>query len=201
MFDLYTAATTNGQRASIMLEELGLPYRAVRVELGGDNAKKPEAMMRANPIGAIPVLIDHDRGISLSQSFAIMQYLCEREGRFLPPAGAARALVLQWMAFVMTDVISATHALYMLSGPMQAPADIVAQYEARLMRHLGLLDARLAEARHLAGDEISMADLALYPTAQMRRPLLARNPRLPHLEAWLDATGARPAVARGMAVP
>lgn len=200
MFDLYTAGTTNGLRASIMLEELGLPYRATVVDFNAALSNRPKGLLDANPAGTIPVLVDHERQVSISQSFAIMLYLCERSSRFLPQSAAGRAQVHQWMSFVMTDVISATHGLFMLAGPLKAPLPIVEQYEARLMRYLGVADHRLAQVQYLAGDEISVVDFALYPTVHFRRPLLDRNPRLTHLEGWLARVGSRAGTIRGMAV-
>ncbi|WP_210489590.1 glutathione S-transferase family protein [Microvirga antarctica] len=202
MIDLYSARTTNGLRASIMLEELGLPYRVHAVDFDADNATKPAEMMAVNPAGSIPVLIDHETGVSLSQSFAIMLYLCEKTGRFLPQEPVARAQVLQWMSFVMTDVISATHPIFVLTSELKdTPEPIIRHYEARLMRFLGQADAQLGRTPFLAGDEISVADFALYPTAAFRQKLLDRVGGVPNLRRWLTEVGARQGVARGMAVP
>jgi GST-like protein len=201
MIEIWTARTTNGLRVSIMLEELGLAYRAHAVDID-DPATKPAAMLAINPSGAIPVFRDDATGIALSQSFAIMQHLCEQEGRFLPREPVARARVLQWLAHTMTDVISATHPIFVLTSELSGtPAPIIAHYEARLLRFLGQVDAQLAATPWLAGEDVTLADFALYPTAAFRQKLMDRVGGLGHLRAWMRRMAARPGVARGMAVP
>jgi len=201
MIEIWTARTTNGLRVSIMLEELGLPYTAHAVDID-DEATKPAAMRAINPSGAIPVLLDHESGIGMSQSFAIMVHLCEKAGRFLPTEPVARARVLQWLSHTMTDVISATHPIFVLNSELKdTPPHIIAHYEGRLLRFLGQADAQLAASPWLAGDEITVADFALYPTAAFRTRLLDRVGGLPSLRRWMAAMAARPGVARGMQVP
>jgi glutathione S-transferase len=201
MIELWSARTTNGLRASIMLEELGLPYTAHRVDFD-EKAALPPAMLAINPAGAIPVMRDHETGIGLSQSFAIMLYLCEKAGYFLSTAAGARAATLQWMSFVMTDVISATHPIFVLGSELQdTPPHIIAHYEARLMRFFGVADARLESSPYLAGNDVTVADFALYPTAAFRTKLLDRMGGVPHLRDWMARMAARPGVARGMLVP
>lgn len=202
MIELWTARTTNGLRASIMAEECGLPYRAHEVDFDAPLDTRPPAMLAINPGGAIPVMLDHETGIGMSQSFAIMQYMCEKSGRFLPPSGAPRAAVLQWMSFVMTDVICATHPIFVLSAEIaDTPPYIIKHYEGRLLRFLGHADARLAQSPYLAGDAPSVADFALYPTAAFRRGLLDRAGGLPALRRWMETMAARPGVTAGMRVP
>ncbi len=199
--EIWTARTTNGLRVSIMLEELGLPYAAHAVDID-DPATKPAAMLAINPSGAIPVMLDRASGLGLSQSFAIQVHLCEREGRFLGATSAERALIWQWLSFVMTDVISATHPIFVLTSDVQdTPPHIIAHYEQRLLRFLGQADARLAAVPFLAGEAISVADFALYPTAAFRTKLLDRTGGLPHLRDWMRRMAARPGVTRGMQVP
>nr|WP_281413573.1 glutathione binding-like protein [Microvirga antarctica] len=102
----------------------------------------------------------------------------------------------------MTDIISATHPIFVLGTHLKdTPAHILAHYEARLLRYFEMADARLARNRYLAGQEICVADFALYPTAHFRRPLIERSNSTPHLERWLAEVGDRPGVTRGMAVP
>jgi GSH-dependent disulfide-bond oxidoreductase len=199
--EIWTARTTNGLRVSIMLEELGLPYTAHAVDID-DPATKPPAMLAINPSGAIPVMLDHETGIGLSQSFAIQHYLCGKAGRFLGETAAERAAILQWLSFVMTDVISATHPIFVLGSELRAtPPAIIGHYEQRLLRFLGQADAQLAKAPHLAGEAISVADFALYPTAAFRTKLLDRAGGLPHLRGWMSRMAARPGVAKGMQIP
>lgn len=201
VIEIWSARTTNGLRASIMLEELGLTYRAHLVDFD-DKASLPEEVLAINPAGAIPVMRDHETGVGMSQSFAIMLYLCEKAGRFLPTAAAARASTLQWLSFVMTDVIAATHPIFVLTAEVKdTPPHILAHYESRLMRFFGVADARLAASPHLAGEEVTVADFALYPTAAFRTKLLDRHGGVPHLRAWMARMAERPGVARGMTVP
>ncbi len=201
MIEIWSARTTNGLRASIMLEELGLPYRAHLVDFD-DKDSLPAEMLAINPSGSVPVICDHDTGIGMSQSFAIMLHLCEKAGRFLPTEPAARAATLQWMAFVMTDVIAATHPIFVLNSELQdTPPHIIRHYEGRLMRFLGVADAQLAKAPYLAGDEVTVADFALYPTVAFRTKLLDRLGGVGHLRGWMERMAARPALARGMLVP
>jgi GST-like protein len=204
MIDLYTFATGNGQRASVMLEACGLPYRVHRVDLrrGEQNAAE---FRRINPAGAIPVIVDADgpggRALTLSQSAAIMLYLAEKTGRFLPREGIGRASTLQWFAGVMTDPAAASSSIFMTglaSDP--PPAEAVRFWEARLITLLQPYDAQLAGQDWLAG-ELSIADLALYPTYAARRPLIENGQGLTHLKRWAARLGALPEVQRGMAVP
>lgn len=201
MIELWSARTTNGLRASIMLKELGLPYRAHLIDFD-DKESLPAELLAINPAGSVPVMRDHETGIGMSQSFAIMLYLCEKAGRFLPAEPGARAATLQWMSFVMTDVIAATHPIFVLNSELQdTPPHIIRHYEGRLMRFFGVADAQLATSPCLAGAELSVADFALYPTAAFRGKLLDRMGGVPHLRAWMGRMATRPALARGMLVP
>lgn len=201
VIEIWSARTTNGLRVSIMLEELGLPYRAHLVDFD-DKASLPPEMLAINPAGSVPVMRDHATGLGMSQSFAIMLHLCEQAGRFLPREPIARAAVLQWMSFVMTDVIAATHPIFVLGSEVKdTPPHIIRHYEGRLMRFFGVADAQLANSPYLAGEAISVADFALYPTAAFRGKLLDRLGGVPHLRGWMARMAERPGVARGMLVP
>ena len=197
MLDLYTFDTSNGLRVAIMLAECGLPHRVHRVDLMKGEQRTPE-FLAMNPVGAIPVLRDPDApggGITLSQSGAIMLYLAEKTGRFLPSAGAARAAALQWFAFAITDCMLATSMMFhnttLVPEKSQANADYFAE---RLARYFGVVDARLAGREWLA-DELSIADFALLPIVNFRPEVVekAGNPR--NLVAWRDRLRARPAIA------
>jgi GST-like protein len=202
VLELFTAPTTNGLRATIMLEELGVAYRAHAVEIGGASRPKPAALLKVNAAGTIPTLIDYREKISISQSFAIMQYLGEREGRFVGHDLGSRASIAQWMSFVMTDIISATHPIFVLSVQLKdTPKHIIEHYEERLIRYLRLADTQLERNPYLTGSEISIADLALFPTAHFRLPLIQKAEGTLHLQRWLEEIGRRPGVQRGMAVP
>ena len=199
MIDLYTWDTSNGLRVAIMLEECGLPYRVHRVDLMKGEQARPE-FLALNPVGAIPVLRDSEgpggAPLTLSQSGAILQYLADKTGRFMPRAPAARAVTLQWLAFAITDCMLSTamifHNTTLVPEKSQANADYFA---ARLARYFGVIDGRLAQREWLA-DELSIADFALFPIVRFRPEVIAQAGDVPHLTAWRDRLAARPAVAK-----
>jgi GST-like protein len=201
MIDLYTYATSNGQRVAIALEECGLPYRVHRVDLAKGEHKGAE-FLKVNPAGAIPAIVDDDgpggRPLTLAQSGAILLYVAGKSGRFLPADPARRALALQWLMFALTDCAPATSYLYYLSGvaPEKSEANL-AWLGQRLVAQFRVADARLAGRDWLA-DELSVADFALYPVLVARRALVDAAGDLPNLVRWGAALAAREGVARGM---
>jgi GST-like protein len=203
MLELYTFGTSNGQRASIMLEECGLPYRAHKVDLAAGAQRQP-AFLALNPAGQIPTLVDPDGPggrLVVSQSAAIILYLAEKSGKLLPAAGAERWTVLTWFMAVMTDVAPASASLFYAANRADPPApSAVALFQRRLLDAAALLDRRLAESEFLAGP-FSIADVALYPTLATRKALIDEQQGLSNLKGWIDEVGRRPGVAKGMAVP
>ncbi|MCS7268881.1 MAG: glutathione S-transferase N-terminal domain-containing protein [Geminicoccaceae bacterium] len=205
MIDLYTAATSNGQRASIMLEATGLPYRAHKVDLAAGEQRKAE-FLRLNPAGQIPVIVDHGgpggRPLVLAQSGAILIYLAERSGRFLPTDQRKRAQVLEAFMQVMTDIAPASADLFYMAKATEPPhPEVMAYCKNRFLSLLSLADRRLARHPWLAGEEISIADFALYPTVAARQAILDEAEGLSDLRRWARTMAARPDVSRGMAVP
>jgi GST-like protein len=200
MIDFYTANSSNGQRVAIMLEECGLPYRLHRLDLMAGDQRKPE-FLHINPAGAIPAIVDDDASggapLALAQSGAILLYLAEKTGRFLPSAPARHAQALQWLMQATTDTAAASATIFLLStfAPDKSEANL-RFFEDRTVKFLRIADARLAEREFLA-DELSVADFALYPIAAVRRALVDRAGDLPHLVRWMGAMAARPGVARG----
>jgi GSH-dependent disulfide-bond oxidoreductase len=198
MLDFYTWDTSNGLRVAIMLAECGLPHRVHRVDLTKGEQRTAD-FLALNPVGAIPVLHDSEgpggASVTLSQSGAIMLYLAEKTGRFLPASGAPRAVALQWFAFAITDCMLATSMMFhnstLVPEKSQANVDYFAE---RLARYFGVLDARLAGREWLA-DDLSIADFALYPIVHFRPEVLeqAGNPK--DLLAWRDRLAKRPAIA------
>jgi len=208
MIDLYTWTTPNGRKISIMLEETGLPYRVHPVDLGAGAQLAPE-FTALNPNGRIPVIVDDDAEggpYAVIESGAILVYLAEKTGRFLPPAGRARSDVVQWLMFQMGGI-----------GPMMGQAGYFAntasekipfaieRYVNESARLLEVLDTRL-DGRDFLGGEYSIADMATYPWvvagfAPLEGLLPDRVGRLAKVRAWLDRVGKRPAVERGMQVP
>ena len=200
MIDLYTFNTSNGHRASIILEECGLPYRVHKVDLAKGEQRAPD-FLNINPAGAIPAIVDHDvpgGPLKLSQSGAIMLYAAEKTGRFLPTDPARRAQALQWLMLAVTDVARASTSIFLSSAvlPDKSPAN-VAYFEEQTLRYLRVAEARLA-GRDFLADELSVADFALYPLYAVRKALVDKAGDLPELTRWSAALAARPGVDKGM---
>jgi len=138
MIDFYTADSSNGQRVAIMLEECGLPYKLVKLDLMGGEQRKPE-FLKVNPAGAIPAIVDPDgpggKPLSLAQSAAIVLYLAEKTQHFLPQDSARRAEALQWLMQATTDTAASSLGIFLLStfAPEKSDAN-VAFFEERVLR-------------------------------------------------------------------
>jgi GST-like protein len=203
MIDLYLAGTANGFRASVALEEAGLPYRAQKVDLAKDEQRSPE-FLKLNPAGLIPVIIDHDgpggKPLTLSQSGAILLYAAEKSGRLLPKDAARRTVALQWLMQAASDIAGASSTVFHVDtrAPEKSAAN-VDYFKKRLVDFFAVCDRRLADREFLA-DELSVGDLMLYPNFALRKPLLDEAGGLSNLQRWGAAVAARPAVARGMKV-
>jgi GST-like protein len=201
MIDLYTIATPNGRRVSIMLEECCFPYRAWKLDPGKGETRHPE-FLKLNPLGMLPVIVDLDgpggEPLTLTQSGAIALYLAEKAGRFIPTDARRRVTAMRWFMAAMTDAAAASGAWVMLNTRVaeKAPAAI-AWFENRLLTFLAEFDRRLGEADYLA-DELSVADLALYPIVAARRPLIEKAGGFANLDRWAGLVGSRPGVIRGM---
>jgi glutathione S-transferase len=203
MITLYTAPTPNGHKASITLEELGVSYRVVGIDLGKGVQKEPW-FLAINPNGRIPALVDHEAGdFPVFESGAIMLYLAEKNGsgRLLPKDALGRSRVIQWLMFQMGGV-----------GPMQGQANVffryfpekipaaISRYQNETKRLYTVLDGQLAKHEWLAGD-YSLADIANYAWVRIHGWAGVEIDDLPNLRRWVDAISARPAVQRGLAVP
>jgi GST-like protein len=203
MIDLYLAGTANGLRASVALEESGLPYRPQKVDLAKGEQRSPE-FLKLNPAGLIPVIVDHEgpggKPFTLSQSGAILLYAAEKSGRLLPKDAARRIVALQWLMQAASDVAGASNTVFHVDtkAPEKSAAN-VDYFKKRLVDFFAVCDRRLADRDFLA-DEFSVADLMLYPNFALRKPLLDEAGGLPDLQRWGAAMAARPAVARGMKV-
>jgi len=203
MIDFHTFATSNGQRVAILLEECALPYRVHWIDLMKGEQSTRE-FLEINPAGAIPVIVDADgpggKPLTLSQSGAIVIYLAEKAGRFIPADPVRRLIALQWLLQATTDAARASSAIFLVSTmvPEKVPAN-TAFFEQQCLRYLRSADARLAERDYLA-DELSIADFALYPVYAVRKALIDKAGDLPHLTRWASAMAARPAIARAMAL-
>ncbi len=203
MIDLYLAATPNGLRASVALEEAGLPYHAHKVDLAKGEQRSPE-FLKLNPAGLIPVILDHDgpggKPLTLSQSGAILLYAAEKSGKLLPRDAARRAAALQWLMQAATDVAGASNAVFHVDTRVpEKNAANVDYFKHRLVDFFAACDRRL-EGREFLADELSVADLMLYPNFASRKALLDEAGGLPNLQRWGAVMAARPGVARGMKV-
>lgn len=201
MIDLYTFQTSNGQRAAIMLEECGFPYRVHKIDLF-KNEQQAADYLALNPIGAIPVIVDPEgpggKPLTLTQSGAIALYLAEKAKRLIPTDPGRRVAALQWFMYAMTDCAPASANLFLLG--VRAPEKSEANLEwlgERMLRYFRAADARLAGRDYLA-DELSVADFALYPVYAVRRQKIDAAGGMPNLDRWGAALAARSGVAKGM---
>ena len=199
MIDLYTWTTPNGRKVSIMLEELGLPYRAIAVDINANEQFEPE-FLAISPNNKIPAIVDHDTGLSLMESGAILMYLADKTGR-LAAGGKNGWQVVEWLMLQMGSVGpmlgQAHHFLKFHRGESEYAER---RYGDEARRIYGVLDRRLAEAEYLAG-EYSIADIATWPwVARFEWQNIDLNEYL-HVKRWYLAMAARPAVQRGYHAP
>ena len=204
MITVYSWATPNGHKVHIMLEECGLPYRTVAVDIGAGDQFKPD-FLAISPNNKIPALLDPDgpggKPISLFESGAILLYLAAKTGRFLPDDLASRYEVLQWLMFQMGGVgpmLGQAHH-FRLYAPEKIPY-AVDRYTNEARRLYGVMDKRIAKRRYIGGDEYSIADMAIFPWLRSWKNQGMDWNDFPHLRGWFDEVGARPAVARGVEV-
>jgi len=202
MIELYTAATPNGHKASVTLEELGLPYAVHPIDLGAGEQKQ-EWFLRISPNGRIPAIVDRSAdGFAVFESGAIMVYLAEKTGQLLPGDAKGRSVTLQWLMFQMGGV-----------GPMMGQANVfyrywqekippvIARYQNESRRLFEVLDGRLGESRWLAGDDYTIADIANWCWARTHAWSGVSVEGLDNLQRWLAEIKERPAVQRGICVP
>lgn len=204
MIDLYTWKTPNGRKISIMLEEVGLPYRVHPVDIGNDEQFAPD-FLKISPNNKIPAIVDpygpDGKPLSLFESGAILIYLSAKTGKLLPHDVRGRFVALQWLMFQMGGVGpmfgQVHHFLRFASEDVPYAKKRYADEKDRLY---GVLDRRLGEAEFLA-DEYSIADIATYPWVARHEWQATDLNDYPNVKRWFDAISARPAVQRGMAVP
>ena len=201
MIDLYTANTPNGWKVSIALEEMALPYEVHALQLSKLEQRAPE-YVKLNPNGRIPTIVDRDADdFVVFESGAILVYLAEKTGQFMPSDAKGRSLVMQWLMFQMGGI-----------GPMMGQANVffryaeekipyaIGRYHRECRRLFEVLDTRLADHEYLAGD-YSIADMASWAWVHSYRWSGIDVSGLDHLARWKDAVKARPAVQRGRAIP
>ncbi|MBP8263112.1 MAG: glutathione S-transferase N-terminal domain-containing protein [Pseudomonas sp.] len=201
MIDLYTAATPNGHKISIALEELGLAYEVHPLRFDQQEQKAP-AYLQINPNGRIPAIVDRDNDdFAVFESGAILLYLAEKTGQLIPADAKGRSQVIQWLMFQMGGV-----------GPMQGQANVffryypeklqgpIDRYQNETRRLYEVLNTRLGAVEYLAGD-YSIADIATYPWVKIHDWAGVSVDGLEHLQRWMATVGGRPAVQRGLLVP
>ncbi len=196
---LYTAATPNGWKISIALEEMGLPYE-VRVIDFASQEQKAGWYIKLNPNGRIPTLVDED-GFTLFESGAILIHLAEKSGKFLPRDVHGRSRVIQWLMFQMSGIgpMMGQANVFLRYFPEKIPA-VIERYQREVTRLFGILDRQLASHEYIAG-EYSIADMALWPWVSGYEWSGVGIDEFPSLERWLAGVGARPAVQAGRDVP
>ena len=201
MIDLYMWGTGNGLRASVALAETGLAHRIRKVDLTRGEQKTPE-FLKLNPAGQIPVMVDHDgpggQPLTLAQSGAIVVYCCEKAAKFIPTDPLRRALAAQWFAQAASDVGPTGGAVFQLevAAPEKSPA-IIDFFVKRLVAYFRNVDRHLAGREYLA-DEMSFADLMLYPNYALRKAMLEAADGMEHLHRWGARMAARAGVKKGM---
>jgi GSH-dependent disulfide-bond oxidoreductase len=204
MIDIYSWATPNGHKVHIMLEETGLEYRAHGINIRAGDQFKPD-FLEISPNNRIPAIVDHDgpdgKPLSLFESGAILLYLAAKTGRFLPADPDQYWTCVQWLMWQMGGI-----------GPMFGQANhfrryakekipyAVERYTNEANRLTGILDRRLAESRCVAGDEFTIADMAIFPWMRGAENRGINLDEYPNARRWFDEINARPGVQRGLKV-
>ncbi|MDX1587616.1 MAG: glutathione S-transferase N-terminal domain-containing protein [Oleiphilaceae bacterium] len=202
MIDVYTAPTPNGHKVTVALEEMQLPYNVIGVDLSKGAQKRPE-FLELNPNGRIPVIVDRANGdFVVFESGAILWYLAELSGQFLPRDPRQRSVCMQWLMFQMGGV-----------GPMMGQANVfyryfpekiepaIERYQKECRRLFEVLNTRLGEARYLAGNDYSIADMATWPWVRTYKWSGVDMEGLSHLRRWMDELQQRPACQKGVKLP
>tara|TARA_B100001559_G_C16434402_1_gene591323 strand:+ start:224 stop:919 length:696 start_codon:yes stop_codon:yes gene_type:complete len=204
MIDLYTWPTPNGNKVHILLEELKVNYKVIPININkGDQFKK--SFLRISPNNKMPAIVDHNgpsrKQISVFESGAILIYLAEKYGKFLPKTSRGRFEVIQWLMFQMASVgpmLGQTHHFRNYS-PKKIPYAID-RYTNEATRIYGVINRRLSKSKFIANNSYSIADMAIFPWI---RPFENQGQDLnqyPHLKKWFDKINNRPATKRGLSV-
>ena len=203
MIQLYTWATPNGKKVSVMLEEVELPYEVHPINIAKGDQLKPE-YLAINPNNKIPAIIDTDgpggKPLKLFESGAILMYLAEKTGKFLPQEMAKRYEVIQWLMFQMGGVgpmFGQANYFYRLEEKVPFAID---RYYKEAIRLYKVLEQTLWQRSYLAGD-YSIADIATYPWVGRHDGHNVKLEEFPNVKRWFETISQRPAVKRGMAVP
>ena len=205
MIDLYYWTTPNGHKVSIFLEEAGLPYEVHAVNIGKNDQFKPE-FLKIAPNNRIPAIVDNEPSdggepLSLFESGAILLYLAEKIGRFIPADLRGRQEVSQWLFWQMGGLgpMAGQNHHFGTFAPEKIPYAIE-RYEKETARLYGVLDRRLADREYVAGDAYSIADMAIYPWIASHARQKQNLADFPHVQRWFTQLQARPAVQRAYAL-
>ena len=200
MIDLYTWTTPNGRKVSIMLEELELPYRAYPVDITKGDQFNTE-FLKISPNNKIPAIVDHENGMVMMESGAILMYLADKTRRFIPERGEAYWRVIEWLMFQMGGVgpmLGQTHHFVKYNPGKSEYAE--KRFLTENKRVYKVLDQRLAEHEYLV-DNYSIADIATWPWISRFEWQTMNLNDYPNLRRWYVAIAQRPAVQRGFHVP
>jgi GSH-dependent disulfide-bond oxidoreductase len=204
MIELYTWATPNGRKVSVMLEEVALPYETIKVDITKGDQFKPE-YLTVNPNAKIPAIVDREGPtggrLAVWESGAILTYLAEKTGQLLSDDPALRLTTIEWLMFQMSGIgpmLGQAHH-FRRFAPERIPYAIE-RYEKEAARLYGVLDRRLGESEYLAG-AYSIADIATFPWIARHEWQGVALEDFPNVKRWFAAIFSRPAVQRGMQVP
>ncbi|MEP6601412.1 MAG: glutathione S-transferase N-terminal domain-containing protein [Nitrospirota bacterium] len=201
MIDLYTASTPNGWKVSVALEELALPYELHKVNLGKNQQKIPE-YLALNPNGRIPTIVDRSAdNFAVFESGAILIYLAEKTGRFMPADAKGRSTVIQWLMFQMGGIgpmMGQSNVFYRYFAEKIQPA--IDRYQKECRRLFEVLNTRLADNEFLAGG-YSIADIANWCWVRTHLWSGVEIEDLTHLTRWRDQLAERPACKKGVTIP
>ena len=207
MIDVYSWPTPNGHKVHIMLEELALPYKLHSIDITKDEQFAPH-FLKISPNNKIPAIVDHDgpegEPLALFESGLILEYLADKTGKFLPPAGQYRLRLeaLQWVMFQMAGLgpmLGQAHH-FRIFAPEKIPYAIE-RYTKEAARLYGVVDRRLAATgAYLGGKEYGIADIAAWPWIRSYERQGQKLEDFPHIKKWFEIIAARPAVQRGVAV-
>ena len=207
MIDLYTWATPNGRKASVMLEEVGLAYNTIQINISKDEQFAPE-FLKISPNNRIPAIVDSDgpdgKPISVFETGAILIYLAEKTGSdLLPKSGRERVATFEWLMWQMGGVGPMFgQAHHFLFNPKEVVPYGQKRYHDETKRlYMVMNDRRLNETEYLAGDFYSIADIAVYPWVSRHERHQVDLNEFPNVKRWFDTISAREAVQKGMAVP
>ncbi len=199
--DLYTWATPNGRKASVMLEEVGLPYEEHAINISKGEQFAPE-FLKISPNNRIPAIVDPDgpdgKPISVFETGAILIYLGEKTGKFIPADARKRVAMMEWLMWQMGGfgpMLGQAHHFLGLDAEVPYGSE---RYVKESHRLYGVMDRRLEGNEYLAGDEYTIADIATYPWAHRHPRHKVDLGEFKNVKRWYDAIGARPAVQKGM---